>query len=69
MKRNNLLLLLIVLTTWISTLVVSECPNGCSGHGTCGLYDMCKCYRNWMGNDCSQSKPFFVIIYEEDSEF
>jgi hypothetical protein len=34
--------------------VVSECPNACSSHGSCGQYDMCTCYRNWMSNDCSQ---------------
>jgi len=34
--------------------VVSECPNACSSHGACGLYDQCTCYRNWMSNDCSQ---------------
>jgi len=32
----------------------AECPSGCSGHGTCGLYDACTCYRNWQANDCSE---------------
>lgn len=34
--------------------IQAGCSNACSGHGTCGSYDMCKCYRNWMGSDCSQ---------------
>ena len=35
------------------------CPNGCSGHGTCLEYDMCTCFQNWQGNDCSeQTCPF-----------
>jgi hypothetical protein len=32
----------------------AECPNACSGHGTCSLHDQCTCCRNWQGNDCSQ---------------
>lgn len=36
------------------TLVVAECPNACSGHGTCSLHDQCTCCRNWQGADCSQ---------------
>jgi hypothetical protein len=32
----------------------AECPNACSGHGTCVQYDMCQCYRNWQSNDCSE---------------
>jgi len=36
------------------TFVAAECPNACSGHGTCSLHDQCTCCRNWQGNDCSQ---------------
>ena len=32
----------------------AECPNACSGNGICVQYDMCQCYRNWQGNDCSE---------------
>jgi hypothetical protein len=35
-------------------VVYSECPNACSSHGSCGSYDTCSCYRNWIGNDCSE---------------
>jgi len=31
-----------------------ECPAACSGRGTCGPYDMCTCYKGYMGGDCSQ---------------
>jgi len=29
------------------------CPNLCSGHGHCGANDLCSCFANWQGNDCS----------------
>lgn len=35
-------------------LAAAECPNACSGHGTCGAYDMCSCYTGYMANDCSE---------------
>lgn len=35
-------------------LINSECPNGCSGHGSCGYKDMCTCYKNYQGSDCSE---------------
>ena len=31
-----------------------ECPAACSGRGTCGPFDMCTCYKGYMGGDCSQ---------------
>jgi hypothetical protein len=34
--------------------VYASCPNACSGNGLCGENDMCECYRNWAGADCSQ---------------
>jgi hypothetical protein len=34
--------------------VLGECPNACSGHGSCSLHDQCECCRNWQANDCSE---------------
>jgi len=32
----------------------ASCPNSCSGHGRCGASDLCSCYGNWQGADCSE---------------
>lgn len=43
-----------------ATLVRAYCPNGCSGHGSCGANDKCTCYNRpngdpaWQGHDCSE---------------
>jgi len=41
----------------------AECPNACSGHGSCQNYDMCQCYRNWQGADCSQRTCPFGLAH------
>lgn len=51
-----MLLVLFSIAVSYFSLVAAECPNACSAHGKCTNYDMCICYRNWMANDCSESK-------------
>ena len=41
----------------------AECPNACSGHGTCGSKDSCACYQNYQGNDCSERTCYFGIAH------
>merc|ERR1719163_2086889 len=41
----------------------AECPNACSGNGVCSAYDMCTCYRNFQGADCSQRTCPFGIAH------
>eukprot|EP00937_MAST-01D_sp_MAST-1D-sp2_P005237 g5237.t1 len=43
--------------------VAAECPNACSGHGTCGSQDACSCYQNYQGNDCSERTCYFGIAH------
>ena len=41
---------------------VTNCPNSCSGHGTCGSSG-CSCLDPWTGSDCSlnQNQPIAVV--------
>ena len=47
---------ILLLATVALLLSISEasCPNKCSGHGSCGAYDVCECDEKFLGGDCSQ---------------
>lgn len=61
MKRG--LLLRLGALAGAANLVAAECPNACSGHGTCGAYDMCTCYTGYMANDCSERICAFGLAH------
>lgn len=43
----------------------ANCPASCSGHGTCGANDKCKCYPNFKGLDCSERVCPFRIAFAD----
>mmetsp|Transcript_19354 Transcript_19354/g.18692 ORF Transcript_19354/g.18692 Transcript_19354/m.18692 type:complete len:233 (-) Transcript_19354:542-1240(-) len=59
------LLRTVLLMSLITIIVYAVCPNECSGHGTCGDYDRCTCFKDhfgsvtWTNPDCSvRTCPF-----------
>jgi len=43
--------------------VMADCPNQCSGHGTCGKENRCTCYPGYGDADCShRSCPYGLNI-------
>lgn len=52
-------LYLIIAFVTIFLHINAYCPNGCSGHGSCGVNDQCTCYSRidgepaWIYADCS----------------
>lgn len=57
------MLLLAATASALLAFVVAECPNGCSGNGDCMAKDMCNCYNNFQGNDCSERTCLFSYAH------
>ena len=59
MSRASLALVAIVFAAVAPRGVFAGCPNQCSSHGSCGANDICSCYANFQGSDCSlRTCPF-----------
>lgn len=41
-------------------VVFGNCPNMCSGHGTCKNGVICDCYPGWREGDCSGRIFIFI---------
>lgn len=59
---------------WIAMLallceVSAKCANSCSGHGQCGVGNVCICYDGWNGGaaDCSSSKFVMILVHYRKS--
>jgi len=58
-------------TLFALTLAASAfaaCPNQCSSHGECKNNDICTCYSNWQGPDCSLRTCAFGNSWALDAE-
>jgi hypothetical protein len=60
-KNCSLISMQFVLVFLVAFLAFASayCPNGCSGHGSCGVNEKCNCYNRidgepaWTDADCS----------------
>ncbi|GMF17472.1 unnamed protein product [Phytophthora fragariaefolia] len=50
------------------SVVMGACPNKCSGHGRCGLNDVCECMQNWIGGDCSGRQCPFTRAWHDTAQ-
>jgi hypothetical protein len=57
--------LLLSLTVAAAAVGIGQalCANSCSGHGVCREHDVCTCYANWQGNDCSDRTCPFALSW------
>ncbi|KAG3095785.1 hypothetical protein PI124_g15984 [Phytophthora idaei] len=60
----------VALTVLLATpsFVLGACPNKCSGHGKCGLNDVCQCMQNWAGGDCSGRQCPFTRAWHDTAQ-
>jgi len=63
LTKTEVTLAILGVATIATTTVNAECPNACSGHGDCGAFDMCTCWRNWQAADCSERTCPFALAH------
>ncbi|KAF1771891.1 EGF-like domain, extracellular [Phytophthora cactorum] len=65
-KWGFVVALIVLLAT--PSFVLGACPNKCSGHGKCGLNDVCQCMQNWVGGDCSGRQCPFTRAWHDTAQ-
>ncbi|EGZ09229.1 hypothetical protein PHYSODRAFT_549865 [Phytophthora sojae] len=60
--------LVATLSASFASVVLGACPNKCSGHGKCGLNDVCDCMQNWIGGDCSGRQCPFTRAWHDTAQ-
>lgn len=64
-------LLILTLVALCVSSANAVCPGDgapCSGHGTCGAWDTCTCYRNWQASDCSERTCPFTKAWADTKD-
>lgn len=46
----------------------AACPNGCSGHGSCQLGEICDCQPRWIGADCGSRECPYGLSWTTSAE-
>ena len=55
--RDLIILIAFLFTLCNFAIVVSTCPDNCSGNGNCSsVLQSCICNTGWTGNRCERSK-------------
>ncbi len=68
---NIISILVLYILLNLCEIVETACPNYCSGHGLCGLGNVCKCDIGWDGGapDCSSRNICFNFLDYDELKF
>lgn len=59
----NILSIFVLLSCYM-VIIISKCPNYCSGHGQCQSNNVCDCDDGWDQQipDCSRSLTILILL-------